>query len=79
MLQVSVNTSLEKFQLQKKRQELCKSYSWKKKKSIEKNGQVSKICKTMGTQMPAWKKTKKKERKMNKIAHDFLQKCFKFQ
>ena len=28
----------------------------RKKKSIEKNGQVSKILKTMGTQMPAQKK-----------------------
>jgi hypothetical protein len=38
-----------------------------------KNGQVSEISKTMGTQMPAMKK---KRKMMNKIAHDFLQKCF---
>ena len=35
----------------------------KKKKSWEKNGQVSKISKTMGTQMPTWKK----EKEMNMI------------
>ena len=28
--------------------------------SIEKNGQVSKILKIMGTQMPVWKKEKKR-------------------
>ena len=33
-----------------------------KKKEMRKNGQVFEIFKTMGTQMPAWKK------KMNKIA-----------
>ena len=32
---------------------------------------VFKIFKTMGTQMPTWKKEKEKE--MNKIAHVFLQ------
>ena len=47
-----------------------------KKRSIEKIGQVSKISKTMGTQMPTWKKRKGK--KMNKIAHVFLQKFSKF-
>jgi hypothetical protein len=32
------------------------------------------MIKTMGTSMPAWKKgRKKKEKKMNKIAHVFLQ------
>ena len=30
----------------------------RKKKSIEKNGQVSEISKTMGTQMPTQKKEK---------------------
>ena len=65
----------------------CKSLSWKvlitekeawamqklfiKRKGIEKNRQVSEILKTMGTQMPAWKK-----REMNKIAHVFLQSVF---
>ena len=39
-----------------------------------KNGQVSKISKTMGNQMPAQKK--EKAEKMNKIAHVFLQSCF---
>ena len=43
----------------------------KRKKRWEKNGQVSEILKTMGTQMPAWKK----KEKMNKIAHVFLQSC----
>jgi hypothetical protein len=37
-----------------------------KKKSIEKNGQVSEISKTMGTQMPAMRK-KKKERRREKM------------
>ena len=36
---------------------------------MRKNGKVSEILKTMGTQMPAWKKEK-----MNKIAHVFLAK-----
>ena len=43
----------------------------RKKKSIEKNGQVSEISKTMGTKMPAMKK-KREEKEMNKIAHVFL-------
>ena len=43
----------------------------RKRKRNEKNGQVSKISKTMGTHMPVWKK-----REMNKIAHVFLQKVF---
>ena len=38
----------------------------KRKKELRKNGQVSKISKTMGTQMPARKK-------MNKITHVLLQ------
>jgi hypothetical protein len=42
-----------------------------KKKRIGKNGQVSKISKTIGTQMAAWKKEE-----MNKIAHVFLAKLF---
>ena len=41
------------------------------KKRVLNNGQVSKISKTIGTQMPAWKK-----REMNKIPHVFLQKYF---
>ena len=45
----------------------------KKKMSWEKNGQVSEISKTMGTQMPAWKKRKKE---MNKIAPVLSQKKF---
>ena len=40
---------------------------------MKKNGQVSEILKTMGTQMPTWKKKKKK---MNKIAHVSLQSVF---
>ena len=50
-----------------------------RKKSIEKNGQVSEISKTMGTQMPTIKRERKKKREMNKIAHVFLQSIFKFQ
>ena len=42
-----------------------------KKEGWEKNGQVSEISKTMGTQMPAWEK-----KEMNKIAHVLLQSCF---
>jgi hypothetical protein len=45
----------------------------KKEKELGKNGQVSEISKTMGTQMPA---RKKKRNQMNKIAHVFLQSCF---
>ena len=44
----------------------------KKKRKMRKNRQVSDIFKTMGTLMLAWKKKKK----MNKIAHIFLQSCF---
>jgi hypothetical protein len=40
------------------------------KKELRKNGQVSKILKTMDTQMPAWKK------EMNKIASVLSQKYF---
>ena len=59
---------------------LCKSYSKVKKKEKkikkrdwEKNGQVSEISKTMGTQNAY---LKKREKEMNKIAHVFLQKVF---
>ena len=51
----------------------------RKKKRVLKTGQVSKILKTMGTQMLTWKKEKKKKEKkekVNKIAHVFLQSCF---
>jgi hypothetical protein len=40
---------------------------WLCKKKVLKNGQVSKISKTMGTQMPAMKKIEKERNK--KIAH----------
>ena len=55
MLQVLVNVSLEKFQLQKKKKHgLCKSYEKREeKRKVLKNGQVIEISKTMGTQMPA--------------------------
>ena len=63
----------------------CKCLSWKVliaekrhvamqklfKEKVLKIGQVFEILKTMGTQMPAWKK-----REMNKIAHVFLQSVF---
>ena len=32
-----------------------------KKEELRKNGQVSKILKTMGTQMPAWKKKRERD------------------
>jgi hypothetical protein len=66
MLKVLVDISL-KVLLQKRYMGVCKSIH---KKSWEKNGQVSKISKTMGTQMPAWKK------EMNKIVPILLQKYF---
>ena len=71
MLQVLVNVFLEKFQLQKNRHVAMQKLF--KERLLEKNGQVSEILKTMGTQMPAMKKGKEE---MNKIAHVFLQKCF---
>ena len=40
-----------------------------KKRKMRKNGQVSKIFKTMGTWMPV---QKKRGEKMNKIVHVFL-------
>jgi hypothetical protein len=58
MLQVLVNVSLERFQLQKKRHGLCKSYSYKKRerrKSYKKWINIRDM-KTMGTSMPAMKK-----------------------
>jgi hypothetical protein len=64
---------LKVFQLQKK------TCGYVKKKSIEKNGQVSEISKTMGTQMPAIKKKRKKE-EMKKDSPCSLAKVFsKFQ
>ena len=42
------------------------------KKELRKHGQVSKIFKTMGTQMSSWRK----KGEMNKIAPVFLQGCF---
>ena len=73
MLQVLVNVSLEKFQLQKRGMGYARVIHKKQEKNrvLKKNGQVSEISKIMGTQMPAIKK-----REMNRIAHDFLQKCF---
>jgi hypothetical protein len=45
----------------------------KRGKVLRKNGQVSKISKTMGTQMPAIKKEKERKKKrkkeMKKIVH----------
>jgi hypothetical protein len=57
MLRVRVVISLESFPIAEKGMWLCK------KKSIEKNGQVSEISKTMGTQMPAIKKEKERKKK----------------
>jgi hypothetical protein len=50
MLQVLVNVSLKSFNCRKRGMGYAKIIH---KKSIRKNGQVSKISKTMGTQMPA--------------------------
>jgi hypothetical protein len=55
--------SLKFFNLQERGMWLCK------KKSIEKNGQVSEISKTMSTQMPAMKKSRRKKKEMKKTAH----------
>jgi endonuclease/exonuclease/phosphatase family metal-dependent hydrolase len=44
----------------------------RKQRFLAKKKAVSEIFKTMGTQMPTWKK----EREMNKITHVFLQKVF---
>ena len=77
MLQVLVNVSLEKFQLQKRGMGYARVIHKKQEKNrvLKKNGQVSEISKIMGTQMPAIKK-----REMNWIAHDFFAKMFsKFQ
>ena len=62
MLQVLVNVSFEKFQLQKKRHgAMQKLFMKEKEKKKWKNGQMFKISKTMGTQMPAMKKKKKRD------------------
>ena len=71
MLQILVAIS-QKFCCSQKRHGAMQKLFIKKKK--EKNGQVSKILKTMGTQMPTSKRKEKEE--MNKIAHVFLQSCF---
>ena len=55
MLQVLVNVSLEKFQLQKKRG-MGYAKVVQVKNDDEKNGQLAEILKTMGTRMPARKK-----------------------
>ena len=55
------------------RKEECGYAKVIQRKSIGKNGQVFEILKTMGTQMPAWKK---REKDMNKIAHISLQSVF---
>ena len=62
MLQVLVNVSLEKFQLHEKEAWAMQNLFIKERKEkVLKNGQVSEISKTMGTQMHAWKKKKKKK------------------
>jgi hypothetical protein len=62
-------TISQKFCCKKKKQGYAKVIH--EKKRGEKNGQVSEISKTIGTQMPTWKK-----REMNKIAHVLSQKLF---
>jgi hypothetical protein len=51
----------------------------KEKRSWEKMDKCPRYWKQWVLKCPPEKKERKKERKMNKIAHDFLQKCFKFQ
>jgi hypothetical protein len=51
-------TFLKVFQFAERGMWLCK------KRKVLKNGQVSNISKTMGTQMPTMKKRKKKREKM---------------
>jgi hypothetical protein len=70
MLQVLIAIS-QKFCCKEEAFNYAKVIHKKRRKKSWKNGQVSKILKTMGTQMPTWKK-----REMNKIAHVFLQKYF---
>ena len=77
MIQALVNISPEKFQIAEKEAWAMQKLFIKKEK-YWKNGQVFEISKTMGTQMPAWKKEKRK-REINKIAHVFLQSILKFQ
>ena len=66
MLQVLANISLESFNCRRRGMGYAKVIHKKreraKEKVLKKNGQVSEISKTMGTQMPAWKK-KEKEKK----------------
>ena len=76
MLQVLVNVSLEKFQLQKERHGLCKVMHKKKKKSILKMDKYPRYIKQWVLRCSP---EKKKKREMNKIAHVFLQKFSKFQ
>ena len=55
MLQVLVAIS-QSFVVEKRHgamQKLFKKKRKKRKKKLKKNGQMSEICKTMGTQMPA--------------------------
>ena len=60
MLQIIVAISQKFCCSQKKHEAMQKLFMKrrKKKKSVEKNGQVSEIYKIMGTPMPAWKKRK---------------------
>ena len=52
MIQVLVSIS-QSFVVEKRHGAMQKLFMKKKKKRVEKNGQVSEILKTMGTQMPA--------------------------
>ena len=60
MLQVLIAIS-QSIVAEKRHGAMQKLLKKEKKKSWEKNGQVSEIFKTMGTQMPAWKKRKRDE------------------
>ena len=53
MVQVLVSVSLEKFSIAEEEAWAMQKLFIKKRKSIEKIGQVSEISKTMGTLMPA--------------------------
>jgi hypothetical protein len=74
MLQVFVNVFLKSFPIAEIGMWLCK------KRKVLKNGQVSEISKTIGTQMPAMKKEREEEEMNEKDSPCSLAKVFsKFQ
>jgi hypothetical protein len=63
MLQVPINVFLKSFPIVERGMWLCK------KGKVLKNGQVSEISKTMGTQMPTIKERERDKIERKKIAH----------